>query len=476
MNDKKLNFQNNEDNDNEFNEIKIIKIYMLKLINQKGIDIFENQLEEKQLGFLKRFAENYKNKSKFNIEEIKHNDYCIFNLNKGYLDLNIDRQIDKVKYKNQDFEDLMDNFYSLLANQYIPKYLIKQNDFIIDNEIERFLQNIKENIYNYPQEIISFYENILSIEFYKNLKSKLADDFEFKEEKLNMILFILKFILISINNRKNNFFISLLNKTKSKEILKESYLPGIPLIKKNDEQNNVIEKEQNLILVDKKIFLKQQQNLSGRKIDDITFRILNFILYSHIFYSNVAGILSNEDIKSLEIEEMSVFNILEENYEIIKQQIAKNIEKIKDIKEYMNLVYYALKKDFEDSDEIFETKEKRDAFEKKINSTIDSSIRNYENNRFKTLKYNYNENLRFLKLNKESLEKIIYQVHSPLEPEYQNNHFLKELKYFMLSECPNSDLLKKHFNNLDGADKKYPILSVILNDNEKLSYFKIYQY
>ena len=468
MNDKKLNFQNNEDNDNEFNEIKIIKIYMLKLINQKGIDIFENQLEEKQLGFLKRFAENYKNKSKFNIEEIKHNDYCIFNLNKGYLDLNIDRQIDKVKYKNQDFEDLMDNFYSLLANQYIPKYLIKQNDFIIDKEIERFLQNIKENIYNYPQEIISFYENILSIEFYKNLKSKLADDFEFKEEKLNMILFILKFILISINNRKNNFFISLLNKTKSKEILKESYLPGIPLIKKNDEQNNVIEKEQNLILVDKKIFLKQQQNLSGRKIDDITFRILNFILYSHIFYSNVAGILSNEDIKYLEIEGMSVFNILEENYEIIKQQIAKNIEKIKDIKEYMNLVYYALKKDFEDSDEIFETKEKRDAFEKKINSTIDSSIRNYENNRFKTLKYNYNENLRFLKLNKESLEKIIYQVHSPLEPEYQNNHFLKELKYFMLSECPNSDLLKKHFNNLDGADKKYPILSVILNDNEKI--------
>ena len=36
-NDEILNFENNDEN--QPNEIKLLKIYMLKLINQKGIDI-----------------------------------------------------------------------------------------------------------------------------------------------------------------------------------------------------------------------------------------------------------------------------------------------------------------------------------------------------------------------------------------------------------------------------------------------------
>ena len=572
-NDEILNFENNDEN--QPNEIKLLKIYMLKLINQKGIDIYTYQLEERHLNFLKEFIENYREDKENNEDgkedEKKQKDACIFNLRQGHLDLNLEKQIDSVKNNERELNNLIENLYSLLANQYMPKYLTEGKDSNIDEDNTNIWKNILESNFNISQEIKTFFENILSIGFYIKLKSKLPKDYQLNEEKINIILFILKFVLISIKNNKINIFSSLLNKEKVHNILKKSFLPGVPLasksnytkylkeidvhlnsknvregayvcscgtfytvqpcgfptqiskclncgekiggenhilhrrdghiriflneeakksqidnisyadktmpylllndyklfVEKKEEEINLKVQEQNSNLMDKNDFINPELNLSYRKIDGLTFRILNFILYSHIFYSNIIDIISDEDIKSLQIGEMSIFDILEEDYKII-QILIKNLNNITDIKEFMNIIYYALEKDIEESEEIFDTKEKRELYEKKINEIINSSVVNYESDKFKNLKINYQENIRYLNLNKKSLKKIINQDYPPTENEYMDHPYLKELKFFMLSTCPSIDLLKKCFKNTIDGYKKYPVLNKILNANHEI--------
>ena len=448
-NDKILNFENNEDN--QPNEIKLVKIYMLKLINQKGLDVYQYPLGEKHLKFLSEFRENYR-EDKENVDEKeqekdKHKDDCIFNLRTGYLDLKLDKQIDSVKNDGKGLNNLIENFYSLLANQYIPKYLTEEKDIKIDEDNITIWKNIQEGNFEISSEIKTFYENLLSPGFYIKLKSKLPKEQGLNDEKINIILFVLKFILISMKNNKNNFYSSLLNKNKAIKILKDSFLPGIPLAlnsnyakylkdiemhlktKKTSEgcyvcscgtfytvnpcgfpteiskcvncgekiggenhklfrreghiriflnekaresqlslgyadkempnmlldeyklfvggkEKEINVKEQDSFLINKNDFINLKQNLMNRKIDDLTFRVLNFILYAHIFYSNIIGIITDEEIKNISIDEMSIFNILEEDFKIT-QTLIKAYNEIKDIKEFMNIVYYVLEKDLE---------------------------------------------------------------------------------------------------------------------------------
>ena len=573
--DRELNFDNNDEN--QPNEIKLVKIYMLKILNQKNYDIFQNKklMEEKQLGFLKGFIDNYRedkeeNKEvKDNEKEKKHKDDCIFNLNQDHLIFDIDKQISDLKNSELKLYNLLDNFYCLLANQYIPKFLTQKDELKIDEDIKYNYRQIKESNNNISSDLKSFFENLLSIDFYQKLKSKLPKDYEFIDEKLNIILFILKFILISINNNKPNLYSALLNKEKAQKLLIDSFLPGIPLSKNSNylnqfeeinkylktkevnegayvcscgffyyiepcgfpteiincptcgekiggEHNKLfrreghmrifidekarksqldisyadkempnmlldeykkfidnkeslcIQKEQMTDLINKKQFINDYLNLSRRNIDNLTFRVLNFILYSHIFYSNVIGILSDEEIKNLKIEGMSIFNILEEDYRII-QVLIKDINHIKDINEFMNILYYTLGKDIDEK--IFEKKEKRDEYEKRINNTIDSCILINTSDIFRKLKSNYKNNINYLNLNKKSLKKIVHQYYSPNENEYINHPYLKELKFFMLSNCPSIDLLKNELKskyNNNNYYMKYPLLYKILNENYEI--------
>ena len=570
INDKELNFDNNDDN--QKNEIKLVKIYMLKLIHQKGKELSKIYLQEKYLNFLQGFIDNYKEDEQIgnNKNDKKYRDYCIFNLNQDQLDFHVEKEIDKVKKGKQELNNMIDNYYSYMSNEYISEYLKKNNEFEIDEKIKYIYQHIKQSDFNISSELKIFFDNILDIRFYKKLKSKIPNNNEYKGEKIYIILFILKFVFLSLNNGKRNILSSLFNKDKTIKILKESFLPGmipakkslfteefenidkhlktqdvqegayvcscgkfyiiepcgfptkidkcnncgekiggekhilvrreghmriflnekarkkqlslsyadktmpnmllneykIYVKKKEKESGKINEKEQNSELIAINKFYRLKIDLSDRRIDNLTFRILNFILYSHIFFLNIIGVLNDEEIKNFQIEDLSIFQIIEKDYEIINSLI-KDIYHIKDIKEFMNILYYVLEKSICE-EELFETREKRNEYEKKINDEIDSSILNNESGIYKKLKKNYIENIKNLKLNKKSLKKIIYQEYLPDEEEYQSHVFLKELKYFMISNCPNIDMLKDNFKNINDGVKKYPIINKILNEYNEI--------
>ena len=576
-NDKDLNFKNNEQN--QFNEIKIIKIYMLKIINYKGYNPYQFPFAEKNMEFLKEFIDNYK-KGENNNNNNALNNAIVFNIKQNHLDINFSKQIKEAQNDEKMIDNLMDNYYSLLANQYLYKYLIEKKEYKNDDEnymnLINIWQSIKESNLNISQELITFFDNLLSIEFFIQLKSKIFDskgnqkiNSDLNEEKVIMILFIFKFVFLSIKNKKINIYKSLLKKQEVQKIIKESFLPGMPLTKKsnyleqfkdieihlktkkttdaayvcscgtfynvapcgfptviskcpfckkeiggenhilfrreghmriflNDEARKAqlglsyadkkmpnmlldeykkyieekdkqfdIDKEQNLILVNKEEFLNP--NIKVRNIDQLCFRVLNFILYSHIFYSYMKGILTNIEVDKFKISEMSIFNILEQDWSIIKE-IIKDYRHIKDIKEFMNILFYIIESHQEE--EKFHNKEERNIYEKKINDLINNCFINRGSDIFKQFKSNYEQNIKYLQLDKKSLNKVINQEYSPIEEEYKNNPLFKELQFFMLSFCPNKNLLESKFNNIIDGYKKYPIINFILNHNQQLEYIQ----
>ena len=428
---------------------------------------------------------------------------------------------------------------------------------------------MKNKLINIPNNLKELFENILSNDFYNKIMTKMnINKNKFDEKKTNILLFILRFILLSIKANNNNLFSSLLIKSKSTKIIKDSYLPGISsprnslfkeqlkavekhlktkkanegayvcscgyfydvapcgfptqiskcfycnqptggenhklvrreghyrifldikgresqlkkgyadkdmpnmLLKEYEEyvdkmeNKRINEKEQKLDLIKKEEFVKIIENNLIRNMDNLTYRIINFILYSHIFYANILEILSNEDIKCLLIEDMDLFTILENDWDSI-QQLIKDKNNIKDMREFMNIIYHIIENKIVNCNEIFDKKEQRNLFEKEINDLIQLSL-NEDNNEFKTLKSNYEKSLNNLNLNKKSLLSIINEEYPPTDQEYINDPLFKNLKYFMLSDCPNIDLLKHNLENIKDHYKKYPLLNKILNERQQI--------
>ena len=67
-------------------------------------------------------------------------------------------------------------------------------------------------------------------------------------------------------------------------------------------------------------FMERNKNLNIiiRTLDELSFRILNFILYSHLFYSNLLGNLIDKDLKSF-CQNIPIIKIIKKDWEIIEE-------------------------------------------------------------------------------------------------------------------------------------------------------------
>lgn len=76
-----------------------------------------------------------------------------------------------------------------------------------------------------------------------------------------------------------------------------------------------------IIKVDKINF--KNINIKIRNLSNIGYRILNFILYSYLFYANSLGFISNENIKNYTCDEMTCFDMLEIDWNILKDELRQ---------------------------------------------------------------------------------------------------------------------------------------------------------
>ena len=135
-------------------------------------------------------------------------------------------------------------------------------------------------------------------------------------------------------------------------------------------------------------------NLKIREIDLLTYKILHFILFSHLFFVNCNGIL-NDDIFKKEycVENMSCIEILEADWNYIKDYLKDNGGYI--IQIYLHYIFEPLIQIFQKSSSKFETPEIRNNFEKEVNDLIKSlnNSKSYKKYESKYLEVNRQTNL-----------------------------------------------------------------------------------
>ena len=90
--------------------------------------------------------------------------------------------------------------------------------------------------------------------------------------------------------------------------------------------------------ISKNIFLKKDKNI--RNMSQITYRLLNFLLYNHLFYANCLDYISNQQMKNYLHENMSCLEIIREDWKLLKE--ALEVKNIASIQIFINLIFKRL--------------------------------------------------------------------------------------------------------------------------------------
>ena len=199
-----------------------------------------------------------------------------------------------------------------------------------------------------------------------------------------------------------------------------------------------------------------------RSLDELSFRILNYILYSHLFFSNLLGYLSDENLNQYTHGEFTCIRTIEKNWEIIQTILSE--KGINNIKVFMNIIFDKIKdlmKDIEDITSI----EKRTEFETKIKEYIDSLINNQEQYTAEESKYNdYNEKIKGS--DPQSLNEIISENYSPFSDLYNKEEY-PNLGLFLLSKYPDIKDVETSLEKKKDYTRNYCLLNQVLICNEE---------
>ena len=233
---------------------------------------------------------------------------------------------------------------------------------------------------------------------------------------------------------------------KLKKYPEKKYLPYLLLDefeKEINEKRNEMNKGIKINYYLKEDFLFNDENV--RDMKDITYRFLNFVLYSFIFYSNNMGFIEEKNINNYTIENMTCFNIIETDWKMMK----KLLDKIS-VELFINLI----------NDDIiekllscpkFNSKEEAIKFEKEVNKIIV--------NKLKETKL-INDNLMNLDL---LSNKAIIQERFPYERYFEKD--FPDFKYFNPFEFPTEEHFIKSFNSNSKNKEKCPIINSIINND-----------
>ena len=233
-----------------------------------------------------------------------------------------------------------------------------------------------------------------------------------------------------------------------------------------------------------------------RKMSQITYRLLNFIIYSNIYFSFKCGFLTLEDInknKYVPKEEEpyngsneqgdtyndyrgkvlnkrkegicndnDIIEILKINWILLEKALKE--KNVNDIKIFINTIISDLFDFIKKNNEIY-TPEDRDEFENGIELLVNKYILNFEKN-----SENYLKNIENINSNDFGIEYKIIDQENMIK-----NVDNKYPYYYELLSIPlvNEDNLKELIKSIENIEKKYPVLYSYLNANkESIGYLK----
>ena len=198
-----------------------------------------------------------------------------------------------------------------------------------------------------------------------------------------------------------------------------------------------------------------------RNLSQIGYRLLNFISYCHLFFSNLLDIISDDKLNNYLIKNMTIIQIIETDWNLLQESLKQR--NVSSIEIFMNLIFKELSQMIKECN--FLTKEEeREGFENKVEDLIDKCLKEYQ-----YCSYNYiEENKKMLKkIDNYSAETILSELSYSYEDIYPEKDY-PMFKYFILTKYKTRDDFIKHIDT-----KKYPLINQLLNikpEYKKLKY------
>ena len=191
-----------------------------------------------------------------------------------------------------------------------------------------------------------------------------------------------------------------------------------------------------------------------RKLSSVGYRLLNFILYSHLFFSNCLGFISKEDLQTKYLcNGMTCIEMIVVNWDLLKDNLQSKYGII--IQIFMNLIFEELSQKIKIC-KFLKTIEERENFEKEIENIIKKTIDNYENNSKIYMDSNFTE----LQININNMKSLLLEN---LDINLYNEDLYPFYKYFFMTTYPSEGKLAQELKKIPEYENRYPILSSYLN-------------
>ena len=240
----------------------------------------------------------------------------------------------------------------------------------------------------------------------------------------------------------------------------------IPNILLSDYKTKVIDpliktKCYGIAKMDRFIFIQKDKKI--RNLSQVGYRLLNYILYSHLFFSYCLGYLNDEFQNKYLSDDMNFIEIIKINWELLEEALFNR--GITLIQIFLNFIFDKISKLLKKCPEIY-TIEERNKFEDSIEKILEEAYKEYEN--YSNIYLNLN--LKLHNLDKENLKSIILELYNPEDYPEEKYPFLK---FFMITKYQSEEGFIKEIKKISNYNKLYPLITSYINpENDKIKYLK----
>ena len=207
-----------------------------------------------------------------------------------------------------------------------------------------------------------------------------------------------------------------------------------------------------------------EKNTPVRELNIITYRVMNFILYSYLMSAFILNNLNNEEIKEYLVENLfphTLFGILKNGWKLLDSSL-KEIG-INNVQCFMNMTFdkvIELMNNLESVDTI----DKFDAFEKSVNDYI-IEITNEDN--IKTINKEYEKlNKELISFDPQSMKEIIQ---GNCDPSIYDQNKFPDIQYYSISNIQDFNTFSNKFNSSEKNKKSYALINILINKKGKLT-------
>ena len=195
----------------------------------------------------------------------------------------------------------------------------------------------------------------------------------------------------------------------------------------------------------------KKKNLKVSSSSPICYRLLNFILYSHLFFSHCLGYITDKNMSKYICKGLSCIQMLEIDWDILEDLLKS--KGVAAVQIFMNMIFDKLirkLKNYKETKNLEDLKK----YELEIETLLEESYKDYAEYYEK-----YKEkNIYYLQLDKNSM-KLIMLLNS--EVTYYEKQY-PFYRLFLMTTYPTKDHFINELKKIPQYEKKYPIMTIYL--------------